>query len=69
MSEIKRALKEEFILLPIDQVPHKKVPKYPELTVKNAYAIFADDAETLKHLPLLHENKRLPDRDFVFDVL
>lgn len=44
MSELKRVLSEEFILFAHTDLPHKKVPKLPELTVKAAYEIFAGDA-------------------------
>ena len=69
MSEIKRVLEGKFKLLQNDKCPQVTVPKFPELTVEKAFEIFKGDTTTLKHLPLLVEGRRKPDRGFVYGVL
>jgi hypothetical protein len=69
MSELKRVLKSDLKTMMIQNCPPKPLQKLPVCIFNKAYEMFADDAETLQHLPLKAADKKLPDRDFVYDVL
>lgn len=59
----------EKILLKRRKVKTIEVPKYKELCVKKVMEAIVNDAELIKHLPDLTMSKKLPDRDFLFNII
>ena len=51
------------------EVVHKIVPKYAEFKVEEIYKQCAEDPELMTYLPDLTMSKKLPDREFVYDVI
>ncbi len=56
-------------LLPMTDVTHKIVPKYKEFKVEEIYKECAEDLELMTYQPDLTMSKKLPDREFVYDVI
>ena len=52
------------------QVQHMVVPKYEELSVKNLYKDALQDPEISPYLPSSEQSaKKLPERDFFFNII
>ena len=46
-----------------------KVPKYPELNVKDIMDDLKEDEKFMSYLPVMKENLRIVDRDFFFNTV
>ena len=51
------------------EIHRKEVPKFKEFTVDAAYTQCAGDAEVMSYLPDLTMAKRMPDREYVYDIM
>lgn len=56
-------------LLKKEEIIPRECPKYAEFTVKMFYEVFKEDERLLKFIPDLKWSKKLPDREFVVNVI
>ena len=66
---LKQVLGDEKRLLPIADCRFINVPKFDELSVKNIFPLFAEDAEVMQYFPDSFPREKGPTRDYFFTVL
>jgi len=66
---LKAVFKEEKGLLKLSEVKFKNVPFYDELAVKKIWPDVQEDPEVMFYMPSKLPKGRVPDRDYMFNVL
>ena len=66
---LRQVLKGDKDLLPMSDIKPINIPKFDELSVRNIFPKFKDDAAVMKYLQDKYPNERFPDRGYFFTVL
>ena len=66
---LRQVFVEEKKLLPLSDVKWIQMPRYDELSVVNLYPKFKADAEIMAYLPDRLPKGRLPDREYLFNIV
>ena len=66
---LKAVFKEEKGLLKLSEVKFKNVPFYDELAVKKIWPEVQKDPEVMYYMPSKLPKGRVPDREYMFNVL
>ena len=66
---LRQILAEDKQLLKMSEVKQVNIPKFDELSVKNLFPKFKEDADVMSYLPDRLPSGKLPDRTYFFNVL